>query len=179
MQSITRFSTTCALALSLAMFVGCGEEDNHDNHDHGENHEDGEEHVCVHFEGSDQVAIAGAAAADGTLEETFQEHSRIEVTLPGDADTGYVKWTPEEAGDFVFWLGSDVTFEVLDGTTALTAEEMGGAAMGCEEKAVKHIKFDVEAKTYTIKIGPAASTGATVAFVAEHAGEGHDHEGEE
>jgi hypothetical protein len=172
---------------ALAMFllaapVACGEapeeehENNHDhnNHDHENNHDHGdEEHVCVHFEAGPVVEVTAVADQAGTLPETFEEHHRIDVTMPAGEDTAYVLWTAEEAGEFAFWLGEDVPFALIDAGTELTPEEEGGAAEGCEDMAVAHKKFDVEAKAYTIKIGP-ATAGGTFQFAAEHAGE-HDH----
>lgn len=162
--------------LSILLFVassnmGCGDHD-HDhenNHDHNNHkHKDGEEHVCVHFKNGPNVERTAVGAADGTLSESFEEHTRIDVTFPADSDTAYLKWTPEEAGDFEFWISKDVPLVLLDGTTALTAEETGGAAKGCETLAVKHFKFEVEAKkSYTLKIGP-ATAGEVIKFVAEH-----------
>jgi hypothetical protein len=67
-----------------------------------------------------------------------------------------------------------VPFALLDGETELMPEESGGAAMGCEELAVVHHKFAVEAKAYTVRIGP-ATAGQTIGFVAEHKGEDHSH----
>ncbi len=192
MYRISMMSLLFAALLTLPA-LGCGDDHDHDennhtennhdhednNHDHEDNnhdHEDGEEHACVHFESGPNVEIMSVADGTATLNETFEEHTRIDVMLPTDADTGFVEWSPEEAGEFVFWLSEEVPFALLDGDTELNPEETGGAAMGCETLAVVHHKFDVEAKSYTIEIGPAADI-ESVSFVAEHAGEDHsDHD---
>jgi hypothetical protein len=127
------------------------------------------------------VDITAEADATADLPETFEEHTRIDVTFPGGEDTAFVKWTPEEAGEFKFWRSQDVPFALLDGQTELTPEGMGGAAKGCEMDAVVHSKYDVEAKSYTIRIGPGAAEGM-ISFATEHAahdGEHEDHDHEE
>ncbi len=176
--------STFALCL-MGSPMGCTEpeEDNHDtnhdhnNHDHNNDHKnnhDGEEHVCVHFESGPEVDVTAIGDAAGTLPETFQEHTRIDVTMPADADTAYVQWTSEEAGEFIFWMSEDVPVVLIDAGTEIMPEESGGAAMGCETLAKAHKTFDVEAKAYVLKIGP-ATAGATVQFSAEHAGEHGEH----
>ena len=172
---MTRFPLMTSLlvgALALSP-LGCDEHDhnNENNHDHDNNHDnndhDGEAHVCVHFKEGPNATVTAATTATETLSESFEEHTKINVTLPDGATEGYIQWTPEEAGEFAFWLDADVPFALFDGETEVAPEETGGGAKGCEDLAVAHKEFDVEEKTYTIRIG-APTTGATVGFVAEH-----------
>ena len=164
MKRASLYASLFVLLLLPAAPFGCGEAGEEDNHDHG----DDEEHVCVHFESGPELDVNGVEARDGDLPETFEEHTRVDVMMPAAADTAYVKWTSDEAGDFVFWLSKDVPLALFDGDTEVAAEESGGAAKGCEDKAVAHRKFEVEAKEYTVRIGPAIA-GETVQFAAEHA----------
>lgn len=169
-------------------FAACGptEEENHDNHDHGENHAnhenhdhgenhanhgEGEEHACEHFEGGPNASVTATAEADGAP-ESFEEHHLIQVTL-AEGDTSFLQFSPDEAGDFTFWLSADVPLKLSkDGTEV--AGTAGEAAKGCEEDAVTSLKFEeLEAATYTIEIGPTDATELN--FVAEH---GHHEEGE-
>lgn len=174
-----RILLSALLTSSLVVFAGCGDDHDHDDHDHSHdnnhNHSDEEEHACVHFTGGPAVSVDAVATASETAPETFQEHTRIDITVPDGADTAIVQWTAEEAGDFEFFLSKDVTFALMDGATALSAESSGGPAKGCETAAVASYTFEVEAKTYMIQIGPGVTAGETISFVAEHAGE-HAHD---
>ena len=163
-------------ALSLSL-TACGDHD-HDNHDNHDNHEHGDEaEVCSHFEGGPYVDATAVAEASGTLPETFEEHHLIRVAMPSGTDTAYVQVTIEETGEFEFWLGKDIPFELLDGTTAIAPESTLAGAKGCESTAVKGLVFDLEAKTYTVKIGPTTETQVTF-VIEEHGhshGDGHSH----
>ena len=178
-------ATLVAISAVTLFFIGCGPEDenhdnheenhtnkeeNHANHDNHDNHGN-EEHVCVHFESGPYADVTSLADAMGELSESFQEHTLVNVTIPAEK-TGYLKFSPEEAGEFTVWLGSDVGFKVLDGDMEVVAESTKEAAMGCEEDAVKGLVFDFEAKTYTLEIGP--TDDSMVSFAVEHAGE-HEH----
>lgn len=174
-----------AVSVFMMFSVGCGPEDHdHDNHEenhanhknHEENHANhenhgSEEHVCVHFESGPSADVTSLADATGELPESFQEHTLVNVTIPAEK-TGFLKFSPEEAGEFVLWIGSDVGFKVLDGDMELAAESTKGAAMGCEEDAVKGLVFDLEQKSYTLEIGP--TDDSMVSFAIEHVG-GHEH----
>lgn len=174
-MKMTRFGMM-ALVMMMALSQGaCGDHDHdHDNNDHGHGQNE-EAEFCAHMVDGPNKNVTASVDASGALTEAWADHTRVDVAMPGagaSEATAYVSFTPEAAGDVEIALGVDVPFEVLDGTTAVAAERTTTNGT-CPQAIVKGYVYELEAKSYTIKIGP--TTEATVSLVAEAAGE-HDHD---
>lgn len=182
-----------ALAPLVALtFAACGGEDNHEeNHaNHEENHAnhednnhanhehgDVDEEACAHMANGPNTSVAAVADIGGALEDATAEHTRVDVTLAMDFEGqngGYVRYEAAEAGDFVFFVDSDVAIALYDDADAeVPFEETGVMVDTCAEVAVKHVAELEAGASYKIELGPTDAT--EVRLVIEHGGE-HEEE---
>ena len=171
---MTRFGMMAAVMMMALSTGACGDDHEHDNNDHGHDHSE-EAHFCAHMVDGPNKNITASVDASGALTEAWADHTRVDVAMPGagaSEATAYVTFTPEAAGDVEIALSVDVPFEVLDGTTAVAAERTTSNGT-CPQAIVKGYVYELEAKSYTIKIGP--TTEATISLVAEAAEHEHEH----
>lgn len=164
---MTRFGMVAAVVVMALALGACGE-DNNDHHDENNTSEDAE--FCSHMVDGPSKSVTASLDASGALAEAWAEHTRVDVAMPGAGAaeaTAYVTFTPDAAGDVTIALGVDAPVVVLDGQTTVAAESTVTNAT-CPDKVVKGFVYELEAKTYTLKIGPTAA--ATVSIVAAAAG---------
>ena len=160
-------------SLILLALVGCDEEASHHHHT-------GESEIaigCDHFAyGEDQprTATLDTPGAEATLAAV---HQRFVITLPATEDTGAkLAFVANESGDYYFMLGEVVPFEILQadaaGDLTLTPVEVVTPGEECTAAARVH-RYQLEAGTYTLVIGPTEATELTL--VPHLAGQDHSH----
>jgi hypothetical protein len=168
-----------ALIAGLAFgLAACGDEHDHDDHDHGADVEvDPHEEACEHMaEAAGATVTAVDPEGDGTLEDVTIEHARVEIELVAvtGGNGGDVAFTADEDNEFFFFLSADVPFAVFDASDAEVDIEVTEDVAECGDVAVAHT-LDLAVGTYTLRFGP--TTEDSVGFVFEEAGaHAHDHE---
>lgn len=170
MNHITRLFLAALLSSAL---LACGPGgDDAKNNDANNSIREAERHACDHIlNGPDAGAEAGAEAPSAP--ESWQPHTRVDVTLPTDGEIGYLRFTPAEAGTVEFFFDEDVTFAMLDGDVEVDATSTAAEAPGCPEEVLKSVTYTLEPKSYTLALGPSTSTIVSffAYFTARDAGE--------
>ncbi|MFT7621186.1 MAG: hypothetical protein ACI9WU_000347 [Myxococcota bacterium] len=138
--------------------------------------------ACEHAAEGPFVPVTATADATGAPDATH-EHSLVQVTLLKDAVSGEwigtVALAPDEAGDFVVYLSSDVTFSVADASGTAVAVEATEQVTDCSEVAVAHtVEMEIGTYHFTFNAGTDGATAPVVGMVVEH-GAHDEHAGDE
>lgn len=164
-----------ALALALGFSLSaCSDEHDHEdnNHAHNTNNESPEAEACEHMEEGPFQDVTAAEDSTGTLSNIAVPHTRVDVALAGEgADRGgVVSFEASEAGEYTFYLSTDVDFVLADSNAmTLSPEASGGAVSLCATAILATHTFDLQVGTYTITMGPADLETLSVIFEAgEH-----------
>lgn len=127
-----------------------------------------EEEACEHLAEGPSSAVTAAADLDGAP-DISEAHRRYDVTLiPVDGGNGgSVAYAAAEEGDYLIFLGADVSLSVFDSSGAeVTLEASGRGSEHCGEIAAHHT-VELGVGTYELVFGPTDETEVRV--VVEHA----------
>ncbi len=159
-------SVICAALVAMAM--GC-DDDSSEAGGHEHAHET--DHVaagCAHFEFGPFIEVATA----GEAETIRKPHHRYDITL--ESGEGALVYHPEAAATYLLMLTSDLPLVIADAegniVEALSVER---SPHSCEAAAVVH-EVALEAKAYTLTLGP--SDEAMVGLVVHLPIDGHAHD---
>lgn len=168
MHDFLKLITTATLASAM---IACGQDDQNAQPE-GDQVREAERLACDHIlNGPDVGADASAEATDAP--ESSEQQARVDVTLPSSGEVGYLTFTLREAGEVEFFFDEDVTFAVFDGDVEVDASATAGEAASCPEEVLKSSTYRLEAKGYTLALGPSSSSVVSffAHFTARGAGE--------
>ena len=184
MNTLVRISRSLALAGALPMLlVACGESvpacgsgptscQSNGGAGTGGSHatDDVFADACEHLANGPIEELTAASAASDQLPLLEAEHTRFDVSLPGDTThEGYVRFGADEAGEFWILAGSQVPLEFFQNDVPLTPEESLAQSAECAAVGAG-VVYDLGPGAYPLKIGPTSL--ATISLVVLHA----DHE---
>ena len=130
---------------------------------------------CEHLQEGPAVPVTATAEAGEATPEVAGDHMRYDVTLLATADghRGFIAFAADEATDFVFFLGADVPFAVIDSAGApVTIESSETSSPVCTDIKGKHT-VELGVGTYFLELGPTPETqvGVVVEEASGHADE--------
>lgn len=162
------------LFTALISLAGCGDDEAND--DHGDEHAEPAADGCEHAQQGPYETVAATAAVDATT-PALVTHTFYTITVPGTAGdpANRVTFTPDEAGEYLLFFGSDdAQVEVTAGGTALAEElrEPVDQVEFCPELAVGEHYDLAAATTYTLALTGATEFGLVI--IPAEAGHGDE-----
>lgn len=151
-----------ACLLSSALLMGCGESNEVDVEG------------CEHLAEGPAAAITASASTSGTLPSVGNDHKRYDITLPAGTGgyTGSVSFAAEDATDYVFFLGSDVSLTVTGSSGQVEFEESAKSSEQCGDIKGRYVA-PLQVGTYTLTFS--STSQSSVSLVIEESEHDHEH----
>jgi hypothetical protein len=152
-----------ACLLSSALLAGCGGEKN-----------EADVEGCEHLQQGPGAAVTASASATGTLPAVSNDHKRYDISLTAGTggNVGSVSFAVAEASDYVFFLGSNVTLKVTNGSGEVAFEESATSSTECTNIKGRYVA-PLSVGTYTLTFGPTSES--SVSLVIEETDHAHEH----
>jgi hypothetical protein len=144
-----------SLLVSFVVLAGCG----------GKVDETDAE-ACEHIVEAGKALTATATPAGAPVLSDDHERNDLALIDVSGGKGGYAAFTVTENGDYLFYLDTDVTLEVLNSAgVPVTFEKTEKAISACKEVKAKYT-VGLMLGTYSLRFGPTSET--KVGLIVEH-----------
>lgn len=134
----------------------------------------GPEHeACEAVEMGSATSVTAGAAADASA-PAVADHTWYEVALMA-SQAGYVRFTPEAAGDYVIFTSQSDAPTVTDESGGAVASESEMDVTLCSDTLSRGWTYPLQAGVYYLEFAAPATDSTVQLVIAESHGAGEDH----